>query len=84
MIVAIVTVHWQHGLLALTNGVELPLLYAAAALPLALTGAGDYSLDAALGLRSLWTPQVTAVVLVAGIIGALASLAVRRSTPTVA
>jgi putative oxidoreductase len=84
MIVAIVTVHWHHGLLALTNGVELPLLYAAAALSLALTGPGDYSLDATLGLRSWWTPQLTVVVLVPGIIGALASLAMRRSTAAVA
>jgi putative oxidoreductase len=84
MIVAIVTVHWHHGLLALANGIELPFLYAAAALSLALTGPGDYSLDATLRLRSWWTPQITAVVLVAGVIGALASLAMRRSTPTVA
>jgi putative oxidoreductase len=84
MIVALVTVHWHHGLLVSTNGVELPLLYAAAALSLALTGPGDYSLDATLGLRSWWTTQLTAVVLVAGIIGALASLAMRRSTPAVA
>ena len=31
MIVATVTVHWQHGLFATENGVELPLLYSAAA-----------------------------------------------------
>src|SRR3982751_4505459 len=27
MIVAMVTVHWEHGLFATNNGVELPLLY---------------------------------------------------------
>ena len=31
MIVAAVSVHWQHGLFAASNGVELPLLYAAIA-----------------------------------------------------
>src|SRR5436309_892739 len=28
MIVASITVHWEHGLFATNNGVELPLLYA--------------------------------------------------------
>src|SRR5262245_16327821 len=46
MIVAAVTVHWQHGVFAMTNGVELPLLYAAGAAALGLTGPGAYSLDA--------------------------------------
>src|SRR5215471_13631833 len=36
MLVANLTVHWRNGLLALTNGVELPLLYTVAALSLAL------------------------------------------------
>ena len=40
MIVAAVSVHWQHGLFAMTNGVEVPLLYAAAAVVFALTGPG--------------------------------------------
>src|SRR5215212_2800548 len=31
MIVAAVTVHWEHGLFAASNGIELPLLYAAGA-----------------------------------------------------
>ena len=84
MIVAIVTVHWQHGLMALYNGVELPLLYLAAALLLALTGSGDYSLDAALGLRSWWSLQLTAAVLAGGVIGALATLGMRRQTSPIA
>ena len=83
MIVAIVTVHGRHGLMALTNGVELPLLYATAALSLALTGPGDYSLDARFGLRSLWPSQLTAIALVASIIGAFATLAMRRRSPSV-
>lgn len=84
MIVAIATVHWRNGLLALTNGIELPLLYLAAAFSLALTGPGNYSLDVVLGLGQLWTPQVTAIVLAAGVVGGFTSLVVRRSGPAVA
>jgi putative oxidoreductase len=82
MVVAIV--HWQNGLLASTNGIELPLLYLTAALTLALTGPGDYSLDAVLGLRQWWTPQITAIVLAAGVVGGFASIMMRRPAPEVA
>src|SRR4051812_17054558 len=34
MIVAMITVHWSHGLFAASNGIELPLLYMSAALGL--------------------------------------------------
>jgi putative oxidoreductase len=78
MIVAAVSVHWHNGLFAMTNGIEVPLLYATGALALALTGPGGYSLDAALGLTQLWTPAVTAVVVVAGIAGGIGNLALRR------
>jgi putative oxidoreductase len=83
MIVAIATVHWSNGLFALTNGVEVPLLYATASLGLALVGPGAYSLDAALGSSRWWTPQLTTLVLVIGIAGALASLRLRRAAPAV-
>src|SRR5207237_5218482 len=55
MLVAVVSVHWGHGLFAATNGIEVPLLYAATAAALAFTGPGRYSLDALFGLNSLWT-----------------------------
>ena len=84
MTVAIATVHLPNGLLAATNGVELPLLYLTAAVCLALTGPGDYSLDAALGLSRWWTPQVTAIVLAAGLLSGLVSLVLRRTTRVVA
>jgi putative oxidoreductase len=84
MTVAIATVHWPNGLLALTNGIELPLLYLTAALTLALTGPGDYSLDAFLRMTSWWTPQVTAIVLATGVVAGLVSLGIRRLGPVLA
>jgi putative oxidoreductase len=78
MIVAAVTVHWQNGLFAMSNGIELPLLYAAAGAALALTGPGLYSLDAALGLASLWTPALVWLSLLVAVAGGAANLALRR------
>ncbi len=80
MVVAAVTVHWQGGLFAMNNGVEVPLLYATAASALALTGPGAYSLDAVLGLNELWTPTVTLTLLALGLIGGLVNVGMRRST----
>ena len=79
MIVAIVTVHWSGGLFASTNGVELPLIYAAVAIGLIFTGPGAYSLDAALGLTGFWTLGVAWAALVAGIAGAIVNLGLRHS-----
>jgi putative oxidoreductase len=67
----------------MTNGVELPLLYAAVAIALALTGPGAYSLDALFGLQSLWTPAVAWAAIAAGVVGGAANLLVRR-TPAAA
>src|SRR5918996_3062666 len=69
MIVAALTVHWGHGLLSTSNGIEVPLLYAAGGLALALTGYGAYSLDALFGLQSLWTPPVAWAAIGLGIVG---------------
>ena len=44
------TTHVANGLWAANGGYELPLLFVAAAATIAFTGAGSYSLDAALGL----------------------------------
>ncbi|MEV5029933.1 DoxX family protein [Paenibacillus sp. LPE1-1-1.1] len=46
MLVAIVKVHGQNGLWATANGYEYNLVLLAIAIGVALTGAGDYSLDA--------------------------------------
>ena len=78
MIVAMVTVHRGHGLLATGNGVELPLLYLTLALTMALMGPGAYSLDAAFGLTGLWTPEQTIIVLILSALGAFGSLNRRR------
>lgn len=81
MIVAAVSVHW-HGVFAASNGIELPLLYATGAVVLALTGPGRFSLDALLGLGSLWTPAVIASVLAAGIAGGIINLSLRHTSVT--
>ena len=46
MLVAIVKVHGQNGLWATANGYEYNLVLAAIAIGIALTGAGQFSLDA--------------------------------------
>ena len=79
MVVAIATVHWQHGVFAQNNGMELPLLYAVGAASLALGGFGAYSLDALLGLS--WPQSVIWVALALGVAGGFANLAVRKTEP---
>src|SRR5437667_3260160 len=81
MIVAMMTVHRGHGLFATTGGHEVPLLYATVALGLALTGYGQYSLDALLGIGR-WTTVATWIVLGAGVLAAFANLALRHRPDT--
>lgn len=78
MIVAAMTVHRGHGLFAGTNGIEVPLLYSAFAVIFALSGPGRYSLDALLGLQSLWTTTLSWAALAVAVIAALGNLAIRR------
>jgi putative oxidoreductase len=82
MIVAAVSVHWQHGVFAASNGIEVPLLYGVVAATLALTGPGAYSLDAAFGLTSLWTPAVAVSALVLAVVGGVGNLALRKIAPS--
>jgi putative oxidoreductase len=78
MIVAAVSVHWEHGVFASNNGIEVPLLYGTGAVALALTGPGAYSLDALVGLTPYWTPVVAWSAITIGAIGGVANLAIRR------
>jgi putative oxidoreductase len=78
MIVAMRTVHVGHGFFATTNGLELPLLYATAALALALAGPGRYSVDYALGLGWLSARRYVAIAVAIGILGAIGALLMRR------
>ncbi len=82
MIVAAVTVHLKHGFFASANGFEVAYLYGAGAGALLLTGPGAYSVDALLGIQSLWTPAVVWGVLAVGIVGGFANLLLRRPVPT--
>ena len=78
MIVAAVTVHWEHGLFAANNGIELPLLYGTAGVGLAMTGFGRYSVDAWLGIAGYWPSVFTWIALALGVVGGVANLAIRR------
>jgi len=78
MIVAAISAHWKGGLFAMSNGIEMPLLYATGGATLALTGPGAYSLDARLGLATLWTPAMAWTALALGAAGGAVNLLLRR------
>ena len=81
LVVAVITVHRRNGLLASSNGSELPILYVTVAVSLAFAGVGPYSLDAGLGIAA-WPMRLIGAVLAAGMLGGLANvLAGRRRAP---
>ena len=84
MVVAAGSVHWEHGLYASSNGIEVPLLYGVSAAALALTGPGAYSLDALLGLTTFWTPGVVLAALALGVLAGIGNLAARKTAPVAA
>lgn len=70
MLVAISQVHWPKGFWNTKGGFEFPLINLTAALALALTGPGAYSLDAAFGL-SLPEPVILLAGLALVVVGVL-------------
>jgi putative oxidoreductase len=78
MVVAMVTVHIDNGFFVEQNGIERPLLYAAGAAVISLTGPGAHSLDAWLGLAGPWSLRSGMIALALGILIGLGSLSLRR------
>jgi putative oxidoreductase len=84
MIVAQGSVHYKNGFFADKGGIELGVLYSAAALAFAASDYGALSLDAALGLRAKFTnPVLTGVTLAGGVVAAIVILNGRDTTPHV-
>lgn len=82
MIVAQTTVHAKNGFFAAKGGVEVGVLYAAAALAYASAGYGDLSLDRALGLHTkLRHPALTALALAGAVAAAYGVLGRRDTSP---
>jgi putative oxidoreductase len=82
MIVAQVTVHGKNGFFAQKGGIELGVVYSAAALTFAVTDYGALSADRALGLdEPLHHPIFTTLVLIGAVAGAYLVLGTRSSTP---
>jgi putative oxidoreductase len=81
MTVAAMTVHAKNGYFAQNGGVEVPVIYSAAAIALAMSGPGKLSIDAAFGLDESIKAHHAALVLAAGAAGAAAVLAIRNVAP---
>jgi putative oxidoreductase len=80
MLVAAMTVHAKNGFFTAKNGVEVPVLYAAAALAIASAGYGALSLDHATGLdKKFRHPVVTALALAGAFAGGFMALSQRRA-----
>jgi putative oxidoreductase len=83
MLVAMVSVHLKNGFFAAGNGIEMPFLYAVAALGIALTGAGAISLDGLLHLNFLVEPYLVSALLVLAVCGAAVTLSMRHGSASV-
>lgn len=82
MTVAQNSVHLKNGFFASKNGVELGVLYTAAALTFASTGYGDLSLDHVLGIdKHLRHPVIKTLALAGAIAAGYLVLAQRDFTP---
>ena len=82
MIVAALSVHWKNGFFAASNGIEITVLFGVAALALAFTGFGRFSLDAIVGLDALITPTESVAAVLLGVAGAIVNLSLRRQHAT--
>ncbi len=80
MLVAIVYVHWKNGFWNMKGGLEYPLIIMTAALAIAITGMGKYSLDAFLGI-ALPEPLALLVGLVLVILGVIGVQVGRTPAP---
>ena len=80
MTVAILSVHVKNGFFQTGNGMELNVIYSAAAASLAFAGYGAYSIDA-IAPTVLNQPLYVWIVLAIGVLGGLANLAARRAAP---
>ena len=78
MVVAMFSVHLKNGFFAANNGIELPFLFAAAALGVVFTGGGRYALDALLDLRFFAHPYIVGGLLTLTLVGTSLTLALRR------
>ena len=78
MLVAMATVHLKNGFFAMTNGIELPLLYATVALGFLLGGGGVLSFDALLRLEFLNDPNIVGAIFVLTLIGTGVTLSLRK------
>jgi len=81
MIVAAVTVHWKNGFFASSGGIELTVLFSVAAVALAFTGFGEFSVDAITGLDVFFTLTAAIAALLLGIVGAIGNLSLRDQKP---
>jgi putative oxidoreductase len=82
MIVAVFSVHIEKGFFAQNGGYEYNLMLAVAALMLAFTGPGLFSLDALLGIGHSGLPLGLGA-LVFGIIGGVVALLERKAAPSI-
>ena len=81
MLMAIIQVHWSKGFWNTGGGIEFPLMNLTAALALALTGPGAYSLDAVFG-TALPEPISILVGLALIVAGVIAAQVIRASEAT--
>ena len=69
--------HSKNGFFWTSQGIEVPLVYGAVAVALAFVGYGAYSVDALAGFTRLWTADLNAAALGAGVLGGLGALVMR-------